>query len=398
MRVRGIGLTSSLQALLLASVIGGCSPSPPPPIPAPDTVPPPDPGRVESVLFLLGDAGEGTTHGSPILPRLQQDIERWAERLDADSSVAVLVLGDIVYPVGLHPVDHPTYDADTAVVMSQIRLVLGPAAHARGARMYFMPGNHDWGSRKDWQGFVRLRNLDEFLAFVRTTTGAEVHLVPEAGTGGPFVLDWGRYLRLLLLDTAWWLLSGDDVEKAGVMGRIEAAMESAEDREIVLAAHHPFRSVGPHGGFFNFWETAGARYLLARSGAILQDLTSGPYREMEYSLRRIFARLGPPLTFVGGHEHSLQVIESVEPTDPRLSLVSGSGSKITTVGHAEGLRYAAASPGYMRLVIEKDGGLTLFVEAAPPEFLKCGGSDEQRAACMAEGIQSFETVYSQRLR
>jgi hypothetical protein len=384
-------------AMLLALVLGACRPGLPPP-PTLDPVALPDPAEVERVLFLLGDPGEAETGTSPLLHRLQQDIEYWAGRLESDSAVAVLVLGDVVYPTGVHPPDDATFHADTAVVMAQVRLVLGPAAIFRGARMYFLAGNHDWGLRRHREGYARLRNLEDFLAFARATTGAAVELAPAAGSGGPVVVDYGQHLRLLLLDTAWWLVSGSGAEKAAVMERLELAMETAGERQVAIAAHHPFRSVGPHGGFFPFWQAAGMRFILAKSGAVLQDLTSEPYRDFEAGLRAIFGRLGPAFAFVGGHEHSLQVIEAVDPTDPRFSLVSGSGSKLSDVGYEAGVRFAASAPGYMRMVVEKSGGITLFVEAAPREYLKCPGDHAARERCVQAGIAAFGTVYSQRLR
>lgn len=380
--------------LLLAS----CSRAPDRPTTAPAPIPPPDPANVEAVLFLLGDAGAAYTESSPLLNRLQQDVETWSARVPGDSSIAVLVLGDIVYPLGLHPPGHPSRDSDTSVVMAQVRVVQGPAAVSRGTTMYFLAGNHDWGTREDREGFVRLKQLDDFLANVRATTGAGVQMAPEAGTGGPLVVDFGAHLRLLLLDTAWWLLSGDEREQGVVLAELEEAIAEAGSREIVIAAHHPFRSVGPHGGFFPFWETAGARYLLAKSGAILQDLSSVPYRGLERGLRGIFARHGAPLLFVGGHEHSLQVIEQVDATDPQFTLVSGSGSKVTSVGYDEGVRYAEPVPGYMRLIVERGGRVSVFVEATESRFLKCGGNDEARTACLAAGMAAFRTVYSQQLR
>jgi hypothetical protein len=391
-------LKRGLTACLLAISIAGCRQPPVGPIPAPDPLSDPDPAAVESVLFLVGDAGDATTERNPILTRLQDDIEWWATRLDSDSSVAVLVLGDIVYPEGLHPPGHPSRDSDTSVVMGQVRLVMGPESLRRGARMFFMAGNHDWGSRKDWEGYRRLRTLEEFFTEARARTGAAVELTPEAGAGGPRVVDMGDNLRLLLLDTAWWLLSGDDEQKAEVLRGIDEAFRTAGGREVMLAAHHPFRSVGPHGGFFPFWETAGVRYILARSGAILQDLTSVPYRGLENGLREIFLRHSPPLAFIGGHEHSLQVIESIQESDPRFTLVSGSASKLTGVGFEEGVRFASSVPGYMRVVTGKDGSVALYVEATPAEFLECGGTGAELAGCMAEGLAGFESVYSQRLR
>jgi hypothetical protein len=382
-----------LAPTLLLAACRGAIPSLPQ---APEPFVPPEPDQVEAVVFLVGDAGDARTGESPVLQRLQEDIEYWAAVLPRDSAVAVAVLGDVVYPVGLHPADHPSYDADTAVVMAQVRLVLGPAAQARRAHMYFMAGNHDWGTRKHREGFIRLRNLDDFLRASRVTHGAAVELVPPAGTGGPHVVDLGEHLRMILLDTAWWLLSGSDAERRAVLDGVDEAIAGRGSREVLLAAHHPFRSVGPHGGHFPFWETAGVRYILARSGAILQDITSVPYRGLEYGLREIFGRHGVPLVFAGGHEHSLQVLEGVEPTDPRYTLVSGSASKLTVVGNDVGVRYAASEPGYIRLVVERSGGISAFVVAAPREYLKCPPDDGGR--CMAEGAAAFRTKFALRLR
>ena len=40
----------------------------------------------------------------------------------------------------------------TATLMSQVRLVTGPAALARHARAYFVAGNHDWGLKEEFEG------------------------------------------------------------------------------------------------------------------------------------------------------------------------------------------------------------------------------------------------------
>lgn len=395
-RLRGTAL--ALLALLVLLV--GCS-VPRAPLVVHERISLPEPGEVAQVVFLVGDAGQARMESYPIMPRVRDDIEWWAERLEADSAVSVLFLGDIVYPLGLHPPGSDLFPHDSAIVMDQVQLLAGPASTARQAHGYFMAGNHDWGLKTEWEGFVRLKTLDDFLGMARQATGAHAHLVPEAGTGGPYVVDVGDHVRLLLLDTAWWLLdegSGGAAARDEVLRKIEEAIVEAGAREVLIAAHHPFKSVGPHGGGTSFWSTLGVRYLLTRSGAILQDLTSVPYRELSRGLRLIFERTGPVLAFIGGHEHSLQVIGAVNETDPTYSIVSGSASKISSIGTTPGMRFAHSAPGYMRLFIMKDGGLRLFVEAAPVEFRACSGSERARAECMSKGVASFETVYSQRLR
>lgn len=371
------------------------------PGPTPEAVAPPDPAAVESVIFLLGDAGEATAATHPILVRLKEDIEWWAANLETDSSVVVLYLGDIIYPEGLHEEGSDAWSSDSTVIMDQALLVAGPEARAGGARGYFLAGNHDWGQDANLAGVERVVRLSNFLVEASEDTGGNVILEPPAGTGGPTVVDVGDHLRLLLLDTAWWLLYGnedDALRNLAVLKGVEEAMLTAGEREILIAAHHPFKSAGPHGGHFSFWETFGIRYILARSGAILQDLTSLPYRELERGFRNIFARLEPPLIFAGGHEHSLQVIHGTEATDPVFNLVSGSASKNSQVGRTDGEQFTLSAPGYMKLVILEDGSIHLYVEAAPPEYLACPSSVPEGQTCMAEGIAAFEVVHSQRIK
>ncbi|MBW3627941.1 MAG: metallophosphoesterase [Gemmatimonadetes bacterium] len=383
--------------LWMMLALGGCI-RPELPMPEPMQIPAPNPNEVDRVLFLLGDAGIARMETHPLLTRLQQDIEQWAGQLGRDSAVSLLVLGDNVYPLGLHPPGTPQYPADSSVVMGQVRLVAGPMARERDVIQYFLAGNHDVGLKQDREGYVRLRLFEDFLFKARAETGASTYLVPVAGTGGPYVLDWGPSIRLIFLDTPWWLLQADEAERMRVLASLDDAMRTAGSRRVIFAAHHPLRTAGPHGGAVSFWSTLGLQYLLVRSGAILQDLTSVPYRRLERGLRSIFQRYDPPLLFVGGHEHSLQVIEAVEPSDPRYTLVSGSGSKVSEVGTVDGLRYARSALGYMRLVIEKDGDVSVFMEAAPAGPLECPAQAEDHAACMARGVASFSTVHSQWLR
>lgn len=392
--------SAAVGVLVWASLLTGCARATTPG-PEPEAMAPPDPAEVESVIFLVGDGGEAKPATHPILTRLREDIEWWAERLPEDSSVVVLYLGDIVYPLGMNPPGSDDFAGDSTVVMGQVGIVAGPNALARGARGYFLAGNHDWGLEREVEGAVRLGILADFLAVARQSTGADVRLEPPAGTGGPTVVDVGTQVRVILLDTAWWLLHGgrqDSPAHRAVLQGVEEAMQSAGEREVFIAAHHPFRSAGPHGGQFDFWETFGVRYVLARSGAILQDVTSIPYRMLEQGLRDIFSRTGPPLGFLGGHEHSLQILHGIEPLDPTVNVVSGSASKLTSVGTADGMQFGMSAPGYMRLVTMRDGSMGLFVEAAPPEFRQCAGDEAALAACMRDGVAAFETVHSQRLR
>ncbi len=391
-----VRLALGAGALLLAAACSGDAGERP--LEGMQAVSPPDPDSVESVIFFLGDPGEATFATHPVLDRLQRGIERWSGALARDSAVAVVVLGDIVYPEGLRPPDAPERSRDADVVLSQVETVRGPEARRHGSFAVFTVGNHDWGYLRGDEGEARVRGLEAFLDSARVLKDASVELLPEAGSGGPAVVDMGEHLRMVLLDTAWWLLSREPERKDDVVAGVERALAEAGERRVVVAAHHPWFSAGPHGGARSLRDGFGIPFLLARSGARLQDLNSRPYRDLRRRLQEVFRRERRPFLFAGGHEHSLQLLELEGDRAPDWSLISGSASKLTRVDSVAGTRYGRSAPGFAWITVRTDGAIDLFLDAADEQYLECEPRDEpDGAACFREGAAAYRTVFSRRL-
>ncbi len=352
----------------------------------------PDSSLVESVVFLLGDPGMARMETHPVLPRLQRDVEAWSRRLGGEGEVRVVVLGDILYPAGLNPPSHPSRESDSLRLTSQIATVGGAYADTSGARAFFLPGNHDWGQQEDVAGARRLERLADFLEAWDGPARGRVELHPEPGKGGPVVVDLGDHLRLILLDTAWWLLGRDPGETGEVLAGMRSALETAGDRHVVVAAHHPLQTGGPHGIGVDLGSFLGVRALLKNAGILLQDLDSRPYSALRTGLLRIFDDVGRPDLFVGGHEHSLQVFDAGVSGAER-ALVLGSASKLTGVAAAPGMLFGRSEPGYGKLIALRDGRLHIEIEAAPSEFLSCPEAGESE--CLQEGVAAFRTVWSE---
>jgi hypothetical protein len=363
----------------------------------PSQIPVPAAAQVESVLFLVGDAGDMNDSESPLLRKLTADVEDWSRKLARDSAVVVLYLGDNVYPRGLNDPGTPTWARDSAVLESQVNVLTARAAREHGTLGYFIAGNHDWGHAKNEAGIQRLHNQESFLDR-RRARGINVRLQPEAGEPGPAVIDIGRHARLLLFDTAWWLLAQNEYLKMRAFRQTEDVMRSTSGRYVLVAAHHPFQSAASHGGLVPLHKALGLRFLLARSGALLQDLNSIVYRELMSSLKEAF-RIQQPLIFIGGHDHNLQLIAHDEFPEPRYSIVSGAGSKLSSVGHVPGMLYRGEATGYMILVTHRTGQVDLFVVAGPEkEPLFCAGAGVDLERCMNEGVSKFTTTYGRRLK
>ncbi len=387
---------SFLASLAVVALLGACAKHNFTPPQVQSGVPEPVADSVESIVFFIGDAGEAEEL-SPVLQRLEREVEQWSASLTRDAAVVVVYLGDNVYPVGMRDRTDPGYFQDSTHLQAQLDVVAGPNARKHKARAIFIAGNHDWGHMPGEPGKERLCNMQEFID--RRSTGFYAAMLPHAGETGPDYLDIGRNVRLLLIDTAWWLLEADYDTKRDFLKRLDREFVSAGTRSIVLAAHHPWTSGSAHGGLIPFWEALGVKWLLARSGAALQDINSLPYQDLRKQFTQIFTTRGSPLLFAGGHDHALQVIKGMSTTDPKFIVVSGAGSKRSKVGATDGTVFRAEGPGFMRFVTLKNGAIDLFVAAASPDFLNCVARDPSvRKQCLDVGPTQFNTVYSVRLK
>lgn len=392
---------AALGVVLLSAACGRGFP--PPELEPFDPLPEPDPAHVERVLFLVGDAGATDAARSPLLWRLGRDVERWSAALGRDSAVAIAFLGDNVYPHGLRDRAHRGFAADSTRLWNQIALLSGPAALEHRTVGWFLAGNHDWGGMVGPDGVRRLRNQEAALERVRSDGDREgspaVEMIPAAGDPGPVVHEIGPDLRFVFIDTHWFLRDPPEAEQHAFFDALREAFATAGDREIVVLSHHPWETSGPHG-VSEGGRALGFYYLLEKSGSLVQDLSSAVYADFIELFREIVRATGRrPLVFAAGHDHSLQVFEAVEATDPLFGLVSGAGSKLSPVSRADGLRYAASRPGYMSLVFHRDGGIDLFVTAGSARRLLCPAEPETvRASCMRAGIAAFDTVYSTAVR
>jgi hypothetical protein len=366
---------------------------------------------VDHRLLLIGDAGDPSADGEPVLRALTKEAERLPER------TTVVFLGDNVYETGM-----PDASAIEGTAVEEIldaalmNLYEGRrdaerrvktqvlALRTSGARGIFIPGNHDW-DQFGVGGWKRVLEQQAYLESLANPT-TDVRMLPGGGCPGPVPVDLGRRGRLIVLDTQWWLDVGQKpsteenptgcphVTEEAVVDAIERELAAAASagRAAIVAGHHPLRSRGPHGGFIDprwhlfpflmldsyvpFW----VRWMpfpgLGTAMGIGRRCCSPSPQDFafasnEHMRRRLGAAMraerhegasAPPVLYAAGHEHSLQLFRGTGGA--RFLLVSGrgSGSKVSPVGRDETTLYAHADParpGFARLDILRDGRLRL---------------------------------------
>jgi hypothetical protein len=340
--------------------------------PQPTAIPPLAPDRLTLSLYLIGDAGAPNARGEPVLQALTRDLRgRRTQRV-------VVFLGDNAYPRGLPPPGHPDRKEAERILAAQV-----DAVTETGARGYFVPGNHDWAkhSKEGWD-FIRHQE-----AFIDSAGRGATLLLPGGGCPGPSVVDLDRRVRLVLLDTQWWLQHGPkpldpdsdcpaDSERE-VVDSLRGALAGAAGRLVVVVAHHPFASGGEHGGHFTWQDHIfplrairpwlwiplpwlGSLYPAARrEGISSQDMPSRDYQRLIADLRRAFSG-APPALYAAGHDHNLQVIAD---GPARLELVSGGGiyGHYSATVRIHGTRFARKASGFVRLDVPATGKARLAV-------------------------------------
>jgi len=292
----------------------------------------------------------------------------------------VAILGDNLYPSGLPPPGAPDRAEMERRLLGQI------AAAAAGGRGLVVAGNHDW-SHWGEDGWNAIRRQGEF---VDAHGAPNVRMLPTGGCPGPVVLDVSPAVRLVVLDSPWFLhrfekpggAASPCAEKSedDVVAALRDALRPTPGRRTVVLSHHPLESGGRSGSHFGWrdhlfplthlkswlWLPLPVIGTLAVGGRIVfaspQQMVSTEYRHFKETMARAFDP-APPFLWAAGHDHSLQVIRGA-PGGPKWNLVSGAGGGsgyVTPADPVRGTLFAESIPGYMRLAFDGSGRVRLSV-------------------------------------
>lgn len=290
---------------------------------------------VDVSVFLIGDAG--MKKPNTLLPLLQEAVDARIALLGA-SRVAVIFLGDNEYSEGTNPAK------PTGIIKRQVTA----ADRDPDTPVLFVAGNHDWAGGAG-------KGLSHVLAqeaLVRAEGGANAVLLPGNGCPGPAIRDLGARLRVIALDSHWWLhrvkhRPANCGTEASVETAITDAIDAAGGRQVILVAHHPLRSGGQHG----------------TTSDSVQDQDNATNTRMRDAFTRAMNAAGrKPLAWVSGHEHTLEVQKGI---GARFLLVAGAGrstqnTRVSRANESAWLfpkdpKWVPRGGGFLRLDITRDG-------------------------------------------
>lgn len=314
---------------------------------------------LQARIILIGDAGQLTNGKHPVVNSVKKNIR-------LNEKTTIIYLGDNLYKTGLPDNSLPTFDIAKAPLDTQINI-----AGKSKAKVYFVPGNHDWavGSSNGWESILREQSYIDYLG------NENVKMYPRDGCPGPVEARITDDVLLVMMDTQWWLHLGDKpgVEsdcpyktKDEVLVQLEDILTRNSGKLVLIAFHHTFRTYSPHGGYFTWKQhifpftdmrdylyiplpVVGSIYPLTRAVfGVEQDLKSPPYQAMVSAIENV-VKGHDNVIFVAGHDHSLQIIQDSGYN----YITSGSAAKNSRVSKGKNSLYASPLSGYITLDISK---------------------------------------------
>jgi hypothetical protein len=301
-------------------------------------------------IILFGDAGHAT------IEPWQASMVKVTERATiSPEKTAVVALGDNIYMRGYPTKDEGQEDwrKDQLESISFLDAQLKVAKES-GAKLFLVPGNHDWyASEVDGQA--------AHIARYAEINSVAVHFEPYED-GAPSMAESEDLpgVSLVFLDSEWALTSrGKDRE--AILKTLDSQLarisEEKPDNLIVINAHHPLETYGPHGGHlaeFSYWMIMNTLYLFTDAAA--EDTFGENYAGLIESINTILSKYDKVI-YAAGHDHNLQVLRKPASGGPAYNIVSGAANsnKVSGVWHGNNTRFALSQEGFVELSVTADG-------------------------------------------
>ncbi|MEM6644894.1 MAG: BamA/TamA family outer membrane protein [Bacteroidota bacterium] len=314
-------------------------------------------------VFLLGNTGLASADA--LRPTLEA-VKRQAAAAGEES--AVVLMGNSIRARDYIP------EVETSEVSSSASLeLLLRYADEMDSRFVFVPGYQEW-ERGRRTGAMEVKRFERYLEARLDSTDV---VQPSNGFPGPAEVKLNDWIRLIALDTQWWLQKdgqpyGDtgeyDLETDGdFLQELDDLIKKRDDERLVVVGGHPMFSNGRHAGRV----TWGQHLFPLRSlhPALVVPLpvigSLGPLYNQSFGYNRqhlghvrydrlrtaLTELLGqhPDLVYAAGHESNLQYHLNLHDGEQQHYLVSGSAGQAEAALRGYGAQFSATQQGFMTL-------------------------------------------------
>lgn len=242
-----------------------------------------------------------------------------------------------------------------------------------GGKIIAVSGDKDW----DNAGYYGLDSLTTFEKRIEKKLNSTL-IIPEKGCPGPYVKDIEDNIRIIAINSQWWLhpyrkreatdSKCDNILPLEIIGEIDDAIESAGNKRVLLLTHHPLVSGGVYGGNSNilgqlfpfshndpenktFLPFFGTFYHCYRQNVgSNQDFSSIAYTEFIKSINTLLLKYQDVIV-ASAHEFDLQLLK----LNSNYQVISGGFLKNAQVSALDNTLFKSQKPGFVKLEFFDDG-------------------------------------------
>jgi hypothetical protein len=246
------------------------------------------------------------------------------------------------------------------------------------ADIYFIPGDKEWDNAGR-NGLATVRKTEDQIE--KQLNGSNIFL-PSRGCPGPEIIDLSPTLRLIAINSHWWMHPFDipeapdsdceNITREEFLESLDEIIEESIGMNIIIAGHHPVISNGVYGGHMPLRKhifpledknpdnhvpipLLGSFYAAYRQNiGTVRDMANEDYREFTDRISDILEK-HPGLIYTSAHDYSLQLLEIEEG----YQVISGSLNEKEPVGRKDNALFSSSKSGFGKLVYYTNGNVGL---------------------------------------
>jgi len=235
-------------------------------------------------------------------------------------------------------------------------------------KIHFISGDKDWdNSGKD--GWNHVQQLEVYL---KKNVNADHSFSPDDGCPGPHEIKVDDDLVIITINSQWFMHPYD---RPGLTSstcdilfdyefweELEDAIEDNEDKNIIIAAHHPVYSHGFYSGKVYDWKSfipifGGPYQSFRRHDGTPKDMSNTQYKLYIQNLQRILNE-HHGIIFVSGHEFDAQVLQ----VDENYFINSGASYRSRKTRNSKSTLFRNSKLSYSILDYYEDGKVDLTIK------------------------------------
>ncbi len=253
-------------------------------------------------VYLIGNISE--------LQPSSNYFQQLVKQLNKESQpTSLLVLGDMSRKKNRNK--EPVFNSGILTEFNQIK--------NKNVKIHFMSGDLDWdNSGKDgWEHVKQLEN------YIKKNVTANHSFSPNDGCPGPHEIEVDESLVIITINSQWFMHPNERPEltssSCGILfesefwEELEDLIDDHEDKNVIIAAHHPIYSNGHYSGKINNWKNyipfyGGIYESYRQQDGTPRDMSNKRYQNYNQHLRKI-ADENHGVVYVAGHEFNTEILK-----------------------------------------------------------------------------------------